>query len=241
MQALPDALIREQLEAVFASLPIAAVKVGYCPTASSIRVVARWLRERPHLTVIVDPVIKEQTGIPIVQPEVIAALQHELLPRATLATPNHFEAAQISGLEEVLTCEDLETAARWIFANCGCPTVVTGGNMGDESLDVYAGMDGVSHFTAPIVKRPGKIIGGGCTYAAAITAQLARGEGLRESLWAAKSYVAALIEAAPPAPPEGYSPLCHVHPVDSLAQGDGIGVSTRAFQRRDDSGGFPLV
>ena len=125
---------------------------------------------------IVDPVISQKAGIPEQQPEVLQALQEELLPRATLATPNRFEAATLAGMEEALTSEDMEEAGKRLFQKCGCPTIVTGGGF-DESIDVYYGIDGASHFTAPSIKRQDKVLGVGCTYSAAICAQLARGEG----------------------------------------------------------------
>jgi len=178
------------------------------------------------------PVFSEQPGIPNVQPEVVAAIQQELLPRATLATPNRSEAAQLTGMDEILTIESMEDAARQIFGSFGCPTVITGGGLGNESVDVYAGIDGISHFTNEAIPRRGKVFGAGCTYAAGITTQMAKGEDLRECIWAAKSYGAALIASAPEVAEDKYVPLCHSHSVDSLAQSDEMGVTTRAFRRK---------
>lgn len=226
LQPVGTTLLRAQLEALDEALPVGAVKVGMVPTAALIHLIGRWLRSHPELPVVVDPVLTNQVGIPNLEPEVIQALQEELLPRATIVTPNRFEAAQLAGMEEVLVREDMEEAAQRLFDSYGCPTVITGGGLQDEVLDVFCGMDGVSHFSAPMVTGGGRPFGAGCTYAAAITAELARGEGLREAILVAKSYVGQLIAAAAQMQPESDAPrpLWHCLAVSNLAQGDGIGV-----------------
>ena len=98
LHALPEGVVRQQLEAAGEDLPITAVKVGFCPTIATMRVVARWLRERPAVAVVVDPVARDSRGIPLLSPEQVACLKDELLPRATVATPNRHEAALLTGI-----------------------------------------------------------------------------------------------------------------------------------------------
>ena len=226
---VPEALLREALENFEQSFTISAIKVGMVPTAGLIRVIGRFLRSHPTVPVVVDPVLTDAVGIPQSSPEVILALQGELLPRAALITPNRFEAAQLATMDEVLGEEEMIAAAQRLFDTYGCPTVVTGGGLGDESVDVFCGMDGVRHFTSQLVMgHEGHILGAGCTYAAAITAQLGRGEAMRESIQAAKSYVRELIAATAPLCSAGTAhPLCHFMAVDNLAQADGVGISTQ--------------
>ncbi|MDA3960026.1 MAG: hydroxymethylpyrimidine/phosphomethylpyrimidine kinase [Planctomycetota bacterium] len=233
-QSVPESLLRETLEKIDDCFTVSAVKVGMVPTPGQIRVVGRWLRAHPTIPVVIDPVLTDQVGIPQMAPEVILAMQGELLPRAALITPNRFEAAQLAGFEEVLIEEDMITVAKQLFNTYGCQTVVTGGGLGETSLDVFAGMDGVRRFTAPAVTMAdGKVVGAGCTYAAAITAQLARGESMRESIQAAKSYVLALIRATAPLCTDNLAhPLCHFMAVDSLAQADGVGISAASSSDR---------
>src|SRR5690349_19004116 len=71
VHALSDQIIRQQLDAVESELPIQAVKVGLCPSVGSMRAVARWLRERPKLKVVVDPVAADSSGIALLQPEMV--------------------------------------------------------------------------------------------------------------------------------------------------------------------------
>ncbi len=193
---LPEGVVRSQLESAAEDLPISAVKVGFCPSVGTMRVVARFLRERPAVRVVIDPVARDSRGIPLLSKEQVACLKEELLPRATVATPNRFEAALLTGMEEVLDRADMEQAAKTLVKRHGCPVLVTGGGLQGQSLDVLAGLDGLRHFAFPTVPRS-KIHGTGATFSAAIAAGLAKGDSLREAILAAKLYVSAAIAAAP--------------------------------------------
>ncbi len=196
MQPVTEQMVRAQLDAVESELTINAVKVGLCPSVATMRLVARWLRERPKLRVVVDPVAADSSGIALLQPEMVETLRTELLPRATIATPNRFEAALLMGMDECLGIEDMEAAAKGILHKYGCAVLVTGGGMGTRSLDVLAALDGLRHFDAETVVRT-KVHGAGCAHSAAITANLAKADSLREATLNAKAYVSAAISAAP--------------------------------------------
>ena len=193
---VPESFVRSQLEAVAEELPIKAVKVGLVPNVATIRVVGRWLREHPEYQVVVDPVATDSRGIPILQPEMVQALCEQLMPRATITTPNRFEASLLSGMEECLSVEDMQQAAKEIFRRYHCPVVVTGGGLTDRTLDVLCALDGISHFEAPTHNRT-KVHGAGCAHSAVITACLARGDHLRDAIYHAKHYVSAAIANAP--------------------------------------------
>ncbi len=232
-----DAFVREQLESVDEALEINAVKVGHCPTSGIIRIVGRWLRQRKGIPVVIDPVMVTKAGIPLQQPEVIVAMQEELLPIATVITPNRFEAAQLTGKEEVLSREDMAAAAEQLFETYGCPTVVTGGGLTDENIDVFHGIDGGCEFPAAVIERGVKPFGAGDTYSAALCALLARANDLRESMMAAKSYVRSLIAESPiiarrKAGSQGSpNPISHCIAVDSLARADGMGATATGIYR----------
>lgn len=196
---IPEGHVRAQLDAVAESLPIKAIKVGYLPNAQVARVVGRWLREAPGIPVVVDPIIATNKGVALTQPEVIRAICEELLPRGTLATPNRFEAATLSGLDECLDVADMQEAATSLLKRYGCPILVTGGGVDGKHIDLLAALDGVSHYESPTIKR-GKIIGTGCAHSGAITALLAKGDSLREAILDAKGYVTGAIHAAPELP-----------------------------------------
>lgn len=193
---IPEAHVRAQLEALETDFTIGAIKVGWCPTVDVMRVVGRWLRQHPRIPVVLDPVATDGRGIPQMTPEMVEALRTDLLPRATIATPNRFEAALLAGMEECLTREDMEAAAIALRDRHGCSVLVTGGSSGTEALDVLAAIDGLRHFSTPAHRRP-KVHGQGSCHAAAIAAGLARHDGLREAIVAAKLYIGAAIAAAP--------------------------------------------
>ena len=225
MHLVPEHFVRLQLDAI-SELPLSAVKVGLVPNVAAIRVIGRWLRERPDLPLVLDPVASDSRGIPLLQPEMVAALCEELMPRATISTPNRFEAALLSGLEECLSVEDMQQAAKEIFRRYGAPVVVTGGGLTDRTIDVLYGLDGVSHIEAPTQKRA-KVHGAGCAHSEAIAAGLAKGQALRDSIYHAKHYVSAAIAAAPVLP-NGHSTLWHSTKVNVQAVNVG-------------SGGYPVL
>jgi len=218
---IPESFVKTQLDAL-GELPLSAVKVGLVPNVASIRVIGRWLRERPDLPLVLDPVASDSRGIPLLQPEMVKALCDELMPRATITTPNRFEAALLSGMEECLSVEDMEQAAKAIFRKYGAPVVVTGGGLTDRTIDVLYGMDGISHIEAPTSKRA-KVHGAGCAHSAAIATGLAKGQALRDSIYHAKHYVSAAILAAPVLP-TGHSTLWHSSNVNMQAVNVGSGV-----------------
>lgn len=204
--ALPDDIVREQLIAAADELPIAAVKIGFTPSVGAIRVIGRWLREHPRTVVVVDPVIADSKGIARLQPETIDAIRKELLPRATLVTPNRFQAALLANQDDCIGQEMMEDAAREIFRRYGCPTVVSGGGVGD-CHDVFVGLDGLRHFES-MGRSSGKVHGVGSTFSAAITACLAKGESIRESILSAHMFIAEALEATATYP-MGFKPLWH--------------------------------
>jgi hydroxymethylpyrimidine/phosphomethylpyrimidine kinase len=214
MHLLPDDFVRDQLNAAAECMPISTVKIGFLPSAGTIRAVAAWLRERPGLPLVIDPVATDSRGIPLLHADAVHALGELLLPRATICTPNRFEAAMLAGMDECLDVEDMQNAAQAIFRKFGCPTVVTGGGLSGRTLDVFAGMDGISHFEAATASRA-KVHGAGSTHSAAITACIARGESLREAITHAKLYVSAAIAAAPTFG-NGYGVLWHQISVQEL-------------------------
>ena len=207
LHQVPEANVRAQLDAIGEDLMPTAVKVGLCPSVATMRVIARWLREHQGIPVVLDPVLASSQGIPLMTPEMVNVLKDELLPRATVATPNRFEAAQLVGMDECLTNEDMEHAARELLRRHGCPTLVTGGTHNGDSLDVLAALDGVRHFASPTFPRA-KVHGAGSAHAAAIAANLSKGDSLREAVMAAKLFVSAAIAAAPVAA-SGRSALWH--------------------------------
>jgi hydroxymethylpyrimidine kinase/phosphomethylpyrimidine kinase len=189
VQACTGSLLVAQLAAVFAELPPRAVKTGMLYTTENIRKAARFLRRQRGLPLIVDPVMVSTSGVPLLAAEAIRALKTELLPRATLLTPNLDEAGILCG-RPLREPEDLRTAARLLHQEFGCAVLVKGGHLQGtrEAIDLY--YDGATELllSAPL-QRGVRTHGTGCTYSAAITAYCALGRPLPEAVTQAKDYI----------------------------------------------------
>ena len=182
-------MVREQIAAVFEELPPAAAKTGMLFSAEIIRVVAKVLRQR-RFALVVDPVMIATSGAELLQKDAVRALTTELLPLATVITPNVPEAEALLGTK-IHEPEDLRRAARELFERHGCAALVKGGHLktGDEAVDVF--YDGRTELLLGSPRVSGvKTHGTGCTYSAAITALMARGETLERAVQGAKTFVA---------------------------------------------------
>ncbi|MEY4387537.1 MAG: putative thiamine-phosphate pyrophosphorylase/hydroxymethylpyrimidine/phosphomethylpyrimidine kinase [Verrucomicrobiota bacterium] len=189
IQACSPDILRKQIDAVFAELKPAAVKTGMLFATPLIRVVVEQFR-RPHQPpLVVDPVMVATSGARLLKPSAIAAIQKELLPLATLVTPNLDEAEILVG-RKLTEVEDLRWAAREIRARFGCAALLKGGHLRGlaEAVDVF--YDGRTELllTAPFVKGV-STHGTGCTYSAAITAGLARGLKLPDAVKLGKEFI----------------------------------------------------
>jgi hydroxymethylpyrimidine/phosphomethylpyrimidine kinase len=189
IEACSPAIVRQQIEAVFAELRPAAVKTGMLYSTEIIRVVVEFLGRGKRPPLVVDPVMVSTSGARLVKSPAIRLLKRELLPLAALVTPNLDEAQIILG-RTLRTIEDLRAAAKEIHRRFGCAALVKGGHLrgGREAADLfYDGRDELL-LTAPFIGGV-STHGTGCTYAAAITGQLALGRRLPEAVRLAKEYI----------------------------------------------------
>ena len=191
---LPPEIICAQVRAVVADIGVDAVKVGMLGDAATIAVVAELLRELPSGTpVVVDPVMISESGARLLAPEAHAALVMELLPLATVVTPNLPEAIALTqagrgGAEP----GDAEALARAVHALGPGAVVVTGGhreNAQGEVADVF--YDGGQLVAIAGPRHPGTAAhGSGCTHSSALAAGLALGLDPLAAARAAKAVAA---------------------------------------------------
>lgn len=202
---LPGALVRAQFEAVQCGTPIAAAKTGMLGTAEIVELVASSLREHPAGALVVDPVLAASDGTALLgvgQGERLEAalgtLRRELLPLATVITPNLAEAAALTGARPIRDRLGMEDAAQRLRALGGNAVLVKGGHLvddKDESPDLLLDEEGAWWLEGPRIARV-HTHGTGCVLSAAITARLARGECLRDAVAGAKRFVTGAIEGA---------------------------------------------
>lgn len=196
IQPIRADLVRKQIEAVFAELPPRAVKTGMLFSTDIINVVADFLTTGKRPPLVVDPVMVATSGAVLLKPSAIRALKERLLPLAALVTPNLDEAQLLVG-RKLRSLEDLLDAAEQLHATYGCAALVKGGHLklDTEAVDVL--FDG-NQFTILKARRVKGISthGTGCTYSAAIVANLARGEKLPQAVLAAKQFITLAIRSS---------------------------------------------
>lgn len=211
VEAVSPALIRAQIEAVFADLPPQAVKTGMLGDSQTICTVADSLAAVALPYLVIDPVMVAKSGDKLLADAAIATLRERLIPLATLITPNLPEAGELLG-RSVTTRDDMPQAAADLLA-LGCHAVLLkGGHLaGEASDDLLLTTGGATWLSA--ARHPGKNTHGtGCTLSAAITAGLARGLALVDAVHAAKDYIGAAIAAADRLHVgSGHGPLHHFH------------------------------
>jgi hydroxymethylpyrimidine kinase / phosphomethylpyrimidine kinase / thiamine-phosphate diphosphorylase len=179
IEAVSSDLLDAQLEALAADIPPIAIKTGMLGSAANVRVLVKWidrLRESSTaLAVVVDPVLRSTTGASFVDEALLDAYRRELLPRATLVTPNRNEAARLLGLPPLQSRGDVEAAAK-ALRELGCKSVaITGGDSGGARSEDYVDAPYASGWlTLPRVDTMHHH-GTGCVYASSAAAALALG------------------------------------------------------------------
>lgn len=197
-ETLSPEVVRAQIESVVSDIGVDAAKTGMLATPELVSAVAAAVRDLAVHPLVVDPVIVSSQGDVLLVDEALTALREDLIPLATVVTPNMAEARQLTGLA-VDDRAGMEEAARALVALGARVALVTGGHLeGDESPDCLAaaGAGEVVWLTgARIASR--HVHGTGCVLAAAITAELARGMDPADACVAAKHFVERAIAAGP--------------------------------------------
>lgn len=191
-------LVSEQVRAVAVDIGVDAAKTGMLPNASTVREVAKVVEELELVPLVVDPVLEASTGAPLVDGDTVEALRTELLPLATLVTPNLWEAKVLAGMDEVSDRAAMAEAARRILAFGPEGVLVTGGHLpGGPALDCLARRGGVRWLEGERVAST-DTHGTGCVLSAAATARLARGDPLFAAVEQAKTFVQEAIRRGVP-------------------------------------------
>jgi pyridoxine kinase len=167
------------------------VKIGMLGSPATISTVASALAGSGFANVVLDPVLICKGQEPGHALDTDQALKAQILPLATFVTPNHFEAESLSGLE-ITDIESLKAAAVRIHELSGAAVLAKGGVRlsGPDAVDVYYDGETLEVLSAPKVGEVA-VSGAGCSLAAAVTAELAKGATPLEAARTAKSFVTA--------------------------------------------------
>ncbi len=191
---LPIDALKAQLKTAM-STSIDALKTGMLATPDIIETAAQSIQESGIENVVVDPVMVCKGEDEVLNPDAAAATRNLLLPLALVVTPNLFEAWQLSGVGPIRTVEDMKKAAQKIYELGAKNVVVKGGKQleSEKAIDLF--YDGKEFIVLEGEKHPTTYNhGAGCTFAAAITANLANGQDVKTAVLNAKKFVNAAIK-----------------------------------------------
>jgi hydroxymethylpyrimidine/phosphomethylpyrimidine kinase len=182
------AMVEDQIRLMLAAFPLSVVKTGMLGSAEHVRRVASVFREHPHIALVVDPVMIASTGACLLEPDAIAIYRNELLPLATVITPNLPEAETLLGVK-IPDAAAMEDAVRKLSAEYGCAVLLKGGHLGGaECVDLLFEGETLHRYSSPRLDAPASH-GTGCTLAAAVAAGLALGKPLPKAVRNAKAYL----------------------------------------------------
>jgi hydroxymethylpyrimidine/phosphomethylpyrimidine kinase len=202
---LPADAVDAQLAAVLDDIGVDAVKTGMLAGAEIVRVTAERLRDL-SVPVVVDPVCVSKHGDPLLVPEALEAIVSDLLPLATVLTPNLAEAGRLTG-RPVDDAAGQRRAAEALLALGPRWVLVKGGHLPGDAVDLLTDGDSMIELRAPRLDNA-HTHGTGCTLASAIASYLALGSDLPDAVRAAKAYVTGAIAAGFPLG-RGIGPVDH--------------------------------
>ena len=202
--------LRRQVEPVIEDYEIAAVKTGMLPTKEVIEETARLIRTMKDVRFVVDPVVRSTSGFDLIDDAALRSLIEVLFPLSEIVTPNRPEAERIAGIE-IKTSDDVRSAAKMMQSMGATNVLIKGGHPGTDMIEDRKAVDYLFigenlHLLEADFIETTATHGTGCTLAAAITANLALGKTLHESVAIAKKFVTEAIRSAPMLG-HGHSPI----------------------------------
>ena len=207
MEVTPE-FLSLQLEAIFTDIYPDAVKTGMVSSGELIKTISATLKKYNAKNIVVDPVMVATSGAKLISDEAIEILKAELLPLATVITPNIPEAEVLSGMT-IKNEEDMIKAAKAIYEKFNCNVLLKGGHQINDANDLLYRDGGYVWFKGKRIDNP-NTHGTGCTLSSAIASNLAKGENLDDAVKHAKEYIsgalAAMLDLG-----KGSGPLAHCY------------------------------
>ena len=192
MEVTP-AFLEQQMDAVFTDIRPDAVKIGMVSSSELIRSIAKKLKEYEAENIVVDPVMVATSGSRLIAEEAIETLKQELLPLATVLTPNIPEAEVLADMQ-IENEADMIAAAKKISQTYDCAVLCKGGHSINDANDLLYANDRYEWFRGKRVDNP-NTHGTGCTLSSAICSNLAKGYPLSDAVKTAKDYISEALEA----------------------------------------------
>ena len=187
VRATDPQMLRAQMDAICAYFKPSAAKTGMLFSAELIECAADFFAEHPEIPLVADPVMISTSGAKLLDDGAARILAEKLLPLAAVATPNLDEGAALLGVDKIGNV--IETAQR-LRDRLGTSVLLKGGHLaGDEIADIFADTDGSTTAIKSTRIQNVNTHGSGCTLAAAIAANLAKGVAPLEACQKAQGYI----------------------------------------------------
>ena len=207
---IPTQTIAAQIDAVLTDIGANAVKTGMLASSSIIECVVSQVRRHSVQWLVVDPVMVAKSGDPLLEESAVDTLRSQLVPAASVITPNIPEAEALTGIQ-ISSDFEARRAAEELVRMGAKSVVLKGGHREGPAVDLFHDGTQWREFTSDRIATS-NTHGTGCTFASAIAAGLARGLGLLDSVAMAKDYVTEAIRSSFPVG-HGHGPLNHFYKV----------------------------
>ncbi|MCA9861113.1 MAG: bifunctional hydroxymethylpyrimidine kinase/phosphomethylpyrimidine kinase [Thermomicrobiales bacterium] len=210
---VPEEVVAAQIDSVLEDIGANAIKTGMLSSVKIVATVAERI-EAWGIPTVVDPVMVSKSGNYLLAPDAIGAIKRDLIPRSLIVTPNHHEAAALTGVE-IESDEDAREAALRLADLGARIVVIKGGHRPGSPIDlVYDGI-AFTELDADRVETE-NTHGTGCTFSAAIAANLALGHGPLDSIERAKTYLTQALRTSYRVG-GGHSPVNHFHTFEPIS------------------------
>ena len=200
-------ILEAQLKSVFDDITPNSIKTGMIANADMMKLIKKYLpKDVPY---VVDPVMVATSGDKLIDDVARKHLKEEILPLATIITPNVPEAEEIVDFK-IVTEDDVNRAGKFIIDEVGCMSVVIkGGHLTGEAKDYLFLNDGTKKVWTSERFKTNHTHGTGCTFSAVITAELAKGKSIVEAVDIGKKFITAAIKYTPEIG-HGNGPVNHI-------------------------------
>ncbi len=193
IQNIDEKIVQAQIDAVFSDIRPDSVKIGMTSSVPLIDAISERLAFYKNTNLVLDPVMVSTSGSRLLDEDAIFVLQEKLFPLAKIITPNIPEAEVICGFNIKNPC-DMEKAAEIIYTRFGCTVLLKGGHSVNDSNDFLFNENGGLWFYGKRIENP-NTHGTGCTLSSGISANLALGKSIEDSIKNAKDFVSGALSS----------------------------------------------
>ena len=190
MDVSPE-FLSQQLDAIFTDIYPDAVKIGMVSQSELIKIISDKLKQYEAKNIVVDPVMVATSGAKLIADDAVDTLKEQLIPLASLLTPNIPEAEILSDME-IKAEADMEEAAKRISEGFGCAVLLKGGHKVNDANDLLYSQGTMTWFPGKRINNP-NTHGTGCTLSSAIASNLAKGYTMPEAVKKAKDYISGYV------------------------------------------------